>query len=402
MLTKILVIGGGLFQDFAIKKAKDLGFFAICVDMDKNAPGRYSCDVFINESTRDYKAIINALKKLKIKPDGVITVGTDMSRTVFYVSKEFGLDPGFKDPDNIVNKVAMREVLLKHGVSQPGFVYSENVYDLIQKKENSLLKYPLVIKPSENMGARGVVKVYDDADVLENFKKTQSFALDTKVILEEFMDGPELSVECIVNDKKCHVLVIGDRYIEKEPYFVETGHSCPSRQDKNIIDKIQSFMQKAADSLGIYNGPCKGDIKICNGRLMIGEIAGRLSGGFMSSHTLPISTGIDAIGIAIRQRASMQVNNEEFYAVKNSVCIERAIIPQKKGVIKSIDGVEKALNIEGVRYIHFNLKPGDKFGDLVSNIGKVGNIIIESSDFDSAQKIYKNVIETIKVDFIEE
>ena len=399
---KILVIGGGLFQNFAIKKAKTLGFFTICVDMDKNALGKNSCDVFINESTRDYNAIIKALKKLKIKPDGVITVGTDMSRTVFYVSKEFGLDPGFKDPDNIVNKVCMRETLFKNGVSQPRFVYSDNVYELIQKKEKALLKYPLVIKPSENMGARGVVKVYSDDDVLQNFKKTQSFAQDKKVILEEFMDGPELSVECIVNNNKCHVLVIGDRHIEKEPFFVETGHSCPSRQDKRILADIESFMQLAADSLGIYNGPCKGDIKICNGKLMVGEIAGRLSGGFMSSHTLPLSTGIDAIGIAIKQRVSIPVKSEEFFAVKHSVCIERAIIPQKKGFIKNIQGVEKALDIEGVRYINLNLKPGEKFGNLESNIGKVGNIIIESADFESAETIYKKAIETIKVDFFEE
>ncbi|MCK9224970.1 MAG: ATP-grasp domain-containing protein, partial [Candidatus Muirbacterium halophilum] len=296
------------------------------------------------------------------------------------------------------NKISMRKKLSQSRINQPKFVYSDELKDILNKRIKFNLKFPLVLKPSENMGARGVIKVNDDNDIIKNFEMTQKFAQDKNVILEEFMEGPELSVECIILNKKCYVMVIGDRHIEKEPYFVETGHSCPSRVNQSILNEIPDFMQKAANSLGIYNGPCKGDIKICNGKLMIGEIAGRLSGGFMSSHTLPISTGIDALKIAIKQRLGLFIEDKELIPSKNIICIERAIIPQQTGIIKKISNTKKALKIPGVEFIHYNLKSGDKFGELVSNIGKVGNVIISAEDFEQANKIYQQVLNTIKVE----
>lgn len=397
---RILVIGGGLFQDFAVKKAKELGFFTICADMDDKSLGSRSADFFINESTRDHKRIIQVLKNNNIFPDGVITVGTDMSRTVYHVSREFGLDPGFEDPECLVNKISMRKKLKESGIPQPEFIFSDDVNDIIYRRKQSGLEFPLVLKPSENMGARGVVKVSDDNDIKRNFPVTRKYALDGKVILEQYMEGPELSVECIVYKGKCHVLVIGDRHIEREPYFVETGHSCPSRMDKDIIKSIPDFMQKAANALGIFNGPCKGDIKITDGKLMVGEIAGRLSGGFMSSHTLPLSTGIDAIGLNIRQRLGLEIESSEFRQVLDKICIERAIIPQNTGVIKNISGIDEALKIDGVEYIHINLEQGSRFSELVSNIGKVGNIVISANDFESAENTFRKCINTVKVEII--
>ncbi|MFA5478677.1 MAG: ATP-grasp domain-containing protein [Candidatus Muiribacteriota bacterium] len=391
----LVVIGGGLFQSFAIKKAEEISIKTVCVDIDNNAPGKNLCSHFIKKSTRDYAGIIEELEKEKIKPSGVITVGTDMSRTVYEVSKHFGLDPGFNNPDVVVNKIEMRKRLKKFNIPQPDFVYGKSFEELKNKIIQSNLKFPLVIKPSENMGARGVVKISDFEDLKNNFEISSGFSPDKRVIVEEYMEGPELSIETIVYNGKLFPLVTGDRHIEKEPYFVEIGHSCPSKQSEEILKQAFKVMSEAAAALGIYNGPAKGDIKISGGKIKIGEIAARLSGGFMSSHTLPLSTGIDGIKLAVKQRMGLKISEEEFEPVKNMVCLERAIYFENEFVIKKIENVDKCLKIPGVEFIHFNLKEGDKFKILKNNIGKIGNFIVRAESFKKAEKVVEKVFNTL-------
>ncbi|MFW5781656.1 MAG: ATP-grasp domain-containing protein [Candidatus Muiribacteriaceae bacterium] len=396
-MKTLVVIGGGLFQTFAVRKAKKTGICAVCCDMDEHAPGREYADHFLQISTRDYDSIIKSLKNMNITPDGVITVGTDMSRTVYEVSRAFGLDPGFKCPDSVVNKIKMRSDLRSAGVPSPEFVFSEDVDNLIVRRNAENLDFPLVMKPSENMGARGVIRVDSDKDIRENWSATYRYSPDGKVLLEEYMEGDEISVECLVINGKCHPLVFGDRHIEKAPFFVETGHSCPSGKSENILSSIADLMDMGAKALGIYNAPAKGDIRITPYGVMIGEIAARLSGGFMSSHTLPLSTGIDAISLAIRQRIGSVLSGRECMPVKDMVCIERALIPECTGVIRDISGVKEALSLPGVEYIHMNLSPGDEFSSLTSNIGKAGNVIIRAEDRSKAEKIWETVRKTVKI-----
>ncbi len=385
-----IVIGGGLFQTYAIKKAKSLGLKVVCVDMNPNAQGAKEADEFINISTKDHQSICDEIRKRNFLVDGVITVGTDMSESVYYISKEFWLDPGFKDYKKVVNKIEMRKALQEKNVPQPKFTFSTDCRELIENRKKAGLSFPLVIKPAQSMGARGVKKVLDDKQIETQFYICKEHSFDKRVILEEYMSGPEVSVESlIVNGKYCP-MVIGDRHIEKEPFFIETGHSCPSRLSKKDINEINRIMELAANALQIHNAPAKGDIKITKKGVMVGEIAARLSGGFMSSHTLPLSTGIDAIKLAIEQRLGLIVDVKPTID-KYPVCIERAIYSEEDFVIKKIKGVKEAQEIEGVKFLHFNLKEGDQVSPLTSNIGKIANVIIAADSFEKAEKTFEKV-----------
>jgi len=391
-----IVIGGGLFQTFAIGKARSLGHRVVCVDMNPKAPGVKEADEFLNISTRDHQSICKALKEKKIPVDGVITVGTDMSETVFHVSREFDLDPGFEDPEKVVNKIEMRRALKEKDVPQPLFTFASDSKVLIENRKNIGLSFPLVIKPAQSMGARGVKKVKDDQEIIQQFDICKKHSADERVILEEYMKGPEVSVESLVVNGEYRPLVIGDRHIEKEPYFIETGHSCPTRLSEKEISRIIDIMEKAAGALQIYNAPAKGDIKVTENGVMVGEIAARLSGGFMSSHTLPLSTGFDAISLAIRQRLGRKIQVSPTLK-KYPVCIERAIYSERTFKISKIDGVSDVSNIEGVQFLHFNLKEGDKVNPLTSNIGKIANVIITAHDFEQADRIFKKVKDRLEI-----
>ena len=162
------------------------------------------------------------------------------------------------------------------------------------------MPYPLVIKPCDNMGARGVKKILQPDDLVSAFQEAKEASISGKLILEEFMQGPELSLDALVFGGRIEITGIADRHIEREPYFVEVGHTLPSNLPEAQQEAVKAFFRQAIRALGINHGAAKGDIKLTSEGPKIVEIAARLSGGWMSAHTYPLSTGVDLMKAAIQ------------------------------------------------------------------------------------------------------
>ncbi|MDD5091784.1 MAG: ATP-grasp domain-containing protein [Candidatus Wallbacteria bacterium] len=370
----VLVIAAGLFQIPVIKAAKALGHHVIATDINPQAPGFAFADEHHIVSSRDMESMLTLARKLhkKRKIDAVLTMGTDVSHTVSRLTDEFGL-PGINYANSLytsVNKKNMRYRLLEFNVPQPQFY---EVSSLKQAQSVAgYIGYPVVLKPEDAMGARGVIKV-DTPDQMEGaFAEAWEASLNKQEILvEDFIPGDELSIDCLVYKGRIHILCIGDRLIRFPPYFVEIGHHVPSQLPAHMIEQAKEAMIKAIRAIGITNGAAKGDIKVNEHGAFVGEVAGRLSGGFMSSHTLPLSTGIDAAGAAVQIALGEKPDlTPKFHRAS----VERAFLPGP-GRVKAITGLEEGRAIPGVVDIHLNCKPGDILHPLKSNIGKAGNVI---------------------------
>ena len=172
---RIIIIGAGLLQVPAIQIAKDMGLYTIVLDYNKDAPGMKIADYPIIASTRDVDGCVRVARALskEMGIDGVITVGTDASSTVAAVANALGL-PGnrFEDAYAASNKIRMRERFKKNNVPQPNFFPVWNYDEAVEAYRN--LTKPVVIKPADNMGARGVMKVSDEKDVLNAFNRAKT------------------------------------------------------------------------------------------------------------------------------------------------------------------------------------------------------------------------------------
>jgi len=284
----ILIIGGGLLQMPAILTAKKMGLQVIVTDYNPDALGMRDADIPIVMSTRDIEGSVRIAKaQNELTPiSGVLTVGTDASMAVAAVANALNL-PGIKfdDAEAATNKIKMRMRFKEHGVPSPNFLPVWSLSDA--KKAGKILKFPIVIKPSDNMGARGVMRVDNFNQLADAFKFSKGASPSGELIMEEFMEGPELSIDAIIYNSEITITGIADRIIEYPPFFIETGHNMPSSLPRDTQDAACHVMKLGIRALGIDVGAAKGDIKITRDGPMIGELAARRSGGFMSPILIP-------------------------------------------------------------------------------------------------------------------
>ena len=392
----LLIIGGGVFQVPAIKTAKSMGLKVVVTDYNREAEGMLLADYPIEVSTRNINLTVNIAKQFhrSCPLDGVMTVGTDASQTVAAVADALNL-PGipFEVAERATDKIKMRQVLKGRGVPIPDF---RPIWTLEEcQKAVQDMPLPLVIKPCDNMGARGVRKIERLDDLIPAFREAKEASISGKLILEEFMEGPELSLDALVFDDTIHITGVADRIIERAPYFVEVGHTLPSALPEKQQARAVEVFKQAISALGIDIGAAKGDIKITPEGPKIVEIAARLSGGWMSAYTYPLATGVNLYKAAIQ--VALGETPTDLKPKTSLVSAERSLFPLP-GKILSIRGVEEARKIKGVKEIILMKEAGDMAEEPRSNMGKVGYVITVAKTREEAIRINDLARETLTIE----
>ena len=392
----MLIIGGGVFQVPAIKTAKSMALKVVVTDYNPEAEGMLLADYPIEVSTRNINLTVNIAKQFhrSCPLDGVMTVGTDASQTVAAVADALNL-PGipFEVAERATDKIKMRQVLKEKGVPVPDFRPIWTLEECQQAIQDMPL--PLVIKPCDNMGARGVRKIERLDDLISAFREAKEASISGKLILEEFMEGPELSLDALVFEGSIHITGVADRIIERAPYFVEIGHTLPSALPEKQQSRAVAVFKQAIFALGIDIGAAKGDIKITPEGPKIVEIAARLSGGWMSAYTYPLSTGVNLYKAAIQ--IALGETPTDLKPKTSLVSAERSLLPPP-GKILSIQGVEEARKIKGVKEIILMKEAGDMAEEPRSNLGKVGYVITVGKTREEAIRINDLAREILKIE----
>jgi isopentenyl diphosphate isomerase/L-lactate dehydrogenase-like FMN-dependent dehydrogenase/biotin carboxylase len=390
----ILIIGGGLLQCPIIETARSMKLKTVVADMNLEAPGFEFAHSKITMSTKDIEGMVREAKKFaETEPiHAVITAGTDASMTVAAVANALNL-PGirFKDAEAASNKIKMRKRLKEFNVPIPEFAAIWNIQDARDALE--FLKFPLVMKPADNMGARGVIKVSNREELHAAFKHAKKYSPTGEMILEEYMEGPEVSVDAITWNGNFHITGLADRIIEREPYFIEVGHTMPSSLPQEVQKEIERIMFMGMKALGITIGAGKGDIKVTPTGVKVGEIAARLSGGFMSAYTYPLSCGVNLNRAAIL--IALGEEPDDLTEKWKKVSIERSILASP-GKLVSISGVEEARAFEGVSEVFIQNKVGDIISDPTNNIEKSGHFIITTPSLKECEEIFEKIKNVVR------
>jgi biotin carboxylase len=220
----------------------------------------------------------------------------------------------------------------------------------------------LVIKPVDSRGSRGVQRIARVADLDAAFALARSHSPTKRVMVEEFLDGPQVSTESIVTNGYCHTPGFSDRNYEfletHAPFFIENGGDLPSHLPQAAQEKVKTLVARAAEALGMREGSVKGDIVVHDGEAYVIELAARLSGGFFCTREIPLNTGVDFIGCAIRVALGERVAAAELEPIRQQPVIQRYAFPNP-GRIVDVRGAEKAKRVPGVADLIVTAKPGD-------------------------------------------
>jgi biotin carboxylase len=374
----IAILGGGVMQLPALRSAKGMNWTVILCDGNKNAVGRKYADYFECIDLKEKERIAEVLRSYKEKHglSGVFTAGTDFSTSVAWTAEKLNL-PGipYRVALNATDKEKMRGVFTKHNVPSPAFVTLAAGTDAESVLER--LVFPLVVKPVDNMGARGVSKVTTRAQLKHAVEQGMVYSRSGRVIVEQYMEGPEFSLDALIYKGKISICGVADRIIRFPPYFIEMGHTMPTGFDARTVDSLVSVFKKGIRALGIGSGAAKGDIILAKHGPVIGEIAARLSGGYMSGWTYPYASGVDVTKAALMIAVGSDPGT--LRALKTDISAERAFI-SIPGVIDTISGIEEAAEIEGVMDVFVRNEAGDEVCFPRNNVEKCGNVISRHND----------------------
>lgn len=368
-MKRILILGASLLQLPAIRRAREMGLYTIVADYDPRAVGIPYADEYHCVSTIDADGITRLARETHA--DGLMTLATDMPMRAIAAATTALHLPGITPQTALqaTDKGEMIRAFEREGVAHPWYHIVRDESEL--RALLPRLTYPLVMKPTDNAGNRGVCYINSRDELLQEYAYSRENAREGRVILEEYMEGEEVSVEVIVYRGQVHILAVTDKLTLGRPYFVEVGHAEPSEKDAATLAAIRRLTERAVKAVGIDNSPAHVEIMVTPTGPKMVELGARMGGDCITTHLVPLSTGIDMIEATLR----LALGEEPDLTPKRSRGAALRHITGVEGRITAIEGVERARQMEGVVEVDMMKGVGDTARYFMNGTDRVGFVI---------------------------
>lgn len=304
MNNKIIVIGANEFQKKMVTKANELGYETHVFAWEEGAAAKDEAHFFYPVSITEKDKILSYGKK--IKPVGICSIASDLAMpTVNYIANKLGLVANSLECTELTtNKFKMRTSLSKAELPCPKYQLVKDFKDIC-----GIMEFPLIIKPIDRSGSRGVYKVNNINEINEAIVNARNVSFVEEVLVEEYIEGKEYSIECISQNGQHSFLQVTEKFTTGSPNFIEKGHLAPARLTDDMKNDIVKIIKKSLDVLKVQNGPSHSEVKITpRGEIKIIEIAARMGGDFIGSDMVYISTGFDFLRNTINVAVKKEIN----------------------------------------------------------------------------------------------
>lgn len=272
---KLLILGVGRAQLDAIDCAQSMGCEVYAIANSSEGRGARKADHFAVIDIVDRQAVLAHAKQIGCQ--AIYSVGSDIAMpTVAYVAQELGLPcpVSFECATLLNNKGRLRQRMRESGLPTVGF-------QLLSCGESALAdtRLPAVVKPVDSQGARGVSVVRDAAELSAKVEAASSYSRSGQVIVEDYIDGPEFSINMFLVDGQLRLAVHSDRYVDpKHPYTVVTGHGIPARIPEKIASQATELAKGVLQAVQLHNGPAYAQFKYDERGAHLIEATPRLDG----------------------------------------------------------------------------------------------------------------------------
>jgi biotin carboxylase len=395
MAKKVLIIGAGLAQMAGIERAKEMGLFVIATDGNPDAPGLRIADIPVVLDVKDIQGTINLALEQRI--DGVFCLPVEVAvRTVAAVAQRLGL-PALSPQaaENATDKYLMRKLWALNDIPSPEF----RLCGSLDEAEEAVreIGLPVVIKPTDNAGSRGVSKIDRFDDVPVAYDKAFGCAARGRVLVEEYMAGVEMSVEAFVYDGKTHIIAMSDKVRTEPPYLLDTTVIFPSEQPVTIQKQAKDIVTNAINALNIDMTPVHAELMVTPEGPKMVELAARGPGFKVFTDMIPWVSGVDVvkelIKLSIGEKPDLNVS-----CSRGSVLRFPEVPP---GKVKKVEGVDEARKIKGISDIDIYVKPGDIVLPLTSGADRAGHIISMAETRKEAMEIIARVESVLRIEIDE-
>lgn len=394
-MKKIMILGASTLQKPAIELAKQKGYEVAVVDYNPKAVGVGLADKFYCKSTFSEDEVLEAA--LDFRPHGIMLLATDWPlRALAKASETLGLKSiSYKVACVATDKLPMANAFAAAQVPHPEFLYvSQDELDSGKKIEWEI--FPCIVKPISASGSRGVTACRKAQEFESAIARASKFSKNDGVIIQELLDGPEVSVEMIVDEGEIYVLQITDKITSGYPYYVEIGHAQPSQLPDSLKMRIEEVAKAAVRALNINTGAIHAEI-MCDtykGPTMI-ELGARMGGERIATDLVLHSTGYNMTEAVMNLALDLPIITPEDLQ-SNPVAIS-FIIPPQSGKLAGYSGVNHARSMPGVIDITITIEPGYEFEGLQNSLDRPGYVIAMGETVDEAVFNARRAVEAINI-----
>jgi biotin carboxylase len=388
---RLFIIGAGIFQTPAIKKAKEMGLKVITADKNPQSEGFQYADHYEIVSTHDSEALLSVAQKYHV--EGVMTLSTEIAVVpTAYVGERLHLHGLTVDvARKATDKYLMRKAFKENGVPCPEFYLIKNSEDL--KDAGNVLRFPLMVKPTTGYASKGILKVNNKRELEKAFSIARDESTGGSVLVEEFITGREVGGESFTVNGTTSMIYITNKKITKPPQYIPLGHSLPSVLQEDTIKKIKDVVKKGIKALGVKNGPVNFDVMVTSTGPQVIEMGARLGGNCLPI-IVSIHSGIDTIRESIR--LALGKKPDVYEKQKRPVGV-RLLTSKTAGTIKHIAGIEELKKKRDVIDVHLTYNIGDTIHELSSGVDKIGYVIAYGESADEVERKLNTYGNKIKI-----
>lgn len=396
---KLVILGGGSCQLNAIKRAKEKGHTVIVVDYYPDAPGKEMADIAELTSTFDVPGNLLVAKKHDI--DGIMTTGTDQPvYTAVKVATELGLPVliDVKTAQALTNKKLMKNLLRDKGIPTVNFRFLNKDFPSSALEG---LNFPVVIKPLDSQGQRGVFKLNSLEEIRAHFMEVLSFSREAEILLEEYYESEEITISGWVKDGQAHLLTVTDRQTYENPPHIGicTAHFFPSRHLKDYFLEIREISVKIVEEFNIRNGPIYFQMLVGSQGIKVNEVAGRIGGAY-EDYFIPLLTDVDILDMVIDSSLGLPIKGsalEKYQLSTNQKWLSVQLFFAHPGQITGFSDLESLKKVPGVMEAGFNFQVGDQIGLIKNATQRAGYMIVQGSDQKTLEKNLHLAFEHLKI-----
>lgn len=390
-MKKLLMLGGSMQQIPAIKRAKEMGHYVITCDYMPENPGHKCADEFHNVSTTDLDGVFSLAKELKI--DGIVAYASDPAApTAAYVSEKLGL-PGnpYESVKLLTEKDLFREFLKEHGFHTPeacGYrTYKEAITDIDR------FRFPVMVKPVDSSGSKGVVKVYEKSGIEEAVKEALSYSRGKRFIIEEFIEkkGYQISGDGFSIDGKLVFTSYGNELYSGKGTreYVALGEFWPSLLTDDQKQKVDDELQRLITALGMKT--CAYNIEVILDKEDTPYILelGPRNGGSYIPHLIRYATGVDLIDYTIRGALGEPCEGLKMTCTKG-VWSNYMILSKQTGIFKELH-FDETFKRNNLLDVYCTANVGDEVHAYQNTTHSLGTILFKAETVEEMIEITSNI-----------
>lgn len=383
----VLVFGVGELQISIITRAKAMGLFVVGIDPFEDAVAKDYCDAFEVVGGQDFNGTIDVAKKYNVS--AIVTAATDKPLVMMArVAKELKLPFYSKETAEwSTDKFQMKQRFLEGGIpcAQGRLIHTAD--------EAKDLYFPVICKPRDNSGSRGVKLCRDLTELDSCIKEALEVSKLDTVLVEEFIEGREFSIESLHYYGKSEVIQFTEKKTTEFPYNVELGHKQPANLTDDQRNQIRDIISKIASCMHFENCPSHTELKINNRGIFVIETSPRLGGDYITSTLTPLSTSINLEDQLLHIALGEPVDTTTGRVDKASaVCF----FSLPEGKVKAIDSrINEVSKWPNMHSFHLKLEVGDSVNQITSSLNRYGQFIVTGEsrgEVDSLTDKYENQI----------